>query len=160
MVFLVWNFRIQLTLANFFIIFQLLELWSPVMFVFIIANNFMFCLCLYQMVLSPTALSPMRYLKFSGEIAAVAMAYFLLCNASEILDDGNASMERAVLNCAWHKCSVDTRRDLCLILRRLHRRNHLRFYNGAVVLGRRFFLGVLRLTYSFFNFMRLRGAVH
>lgn len=115
----------------------------------------MISLCLYQMVVSPVKLSALRYFKFVCELASVVMQYFVICDCSESINECHALMRRALLSSHWHAWTSETRRDAVMLVRRVQRPIFLKFYNGAFVLNRIFFLKVIRVSYSFVNFMRL-----
>ncbi|KAL1453612.1 hypothetical protein WDU94_009939 [Cyamophila willieti] len=126
----------------------------------IVLSNLMFALCLYQLTASSIkSISKARLYKLVLEFMSVLFEYFLLCHFSETLDDSSARINRAITKSHWYKCSKDTRRDLCMLLRRTHGPNHLNFYKGVIVLSRAYFLSVVRLSYSFVNYMRLNISI-
>lgn len=137
--------------------FQLINLVSPLALGILIANNILFSLCLYQMVVNPTKLSQYRLFKFIAEFIAVTIEHFLILNTSEQVDDCNVLMRQAITNSGWHKCTNRTRRDICMLLRRVQIPNYLKCTGGAIVASRIFFLKLVKLSYSFVNFMRLKS---
>lgn len=138
--------------------FQLHEFYTPNMFIKVIFNNIIFALCLYQLTLSSNSMSKARLYKLIAEFVAIAFQYFYLCNMSDLLDDCNTKVERAITNSEWHNCSNRTRRDLCMILRRVQQQNHLRFYDGMIILSRYYFMRVAKVSYSMVNFMKIKDV--
>ncbi|KAI5752863.1 hypothetical protein M8J77_021237 [Diaphorina citri] len=136
---------------------ELINLVSPLALGILIANNILFSLCLYQMVVNPTKLSQYRLFKFIAEFIAVTIEHFLILNTSEQVDDCNVLMRQAITNSGWHKCTNRTRRDICMLLRRVQIPNYLKCTGGAIVASRIFFLKLVKLSYSFVNFMRLKS---
>uniref|UniRef100_A0A8D8T7E3 Uncharacterized protein n=1 Tax=Cacopsylla melanoneura TaxID=428564 RepID=A0A8D8T7E3_9HEMI len=122
----------------------------------VMLNNVLFALCLYQLTASSfKSISKARLYKLVLEFMAVFVQYYYLCHSSETLDDLQIRVNRAITRSLWFKCSNNTRRDICMLLRRTQGPNHLNFYDGAIVLSRAYFLSVVKLSYTFVNFMRL-----
>lgn len=119
----------------------------------IISFNMMISLCLYQMVNS-TSLSALRLIKFTIEYGGVLFCYFILCHSSDSLDNCHGLLRRAVNTRHWETCNPRTRRDIGLFLRAVQKSNHLQFYGAFVTLRRFLFLRVLKVSYSFVNFMQ------
>ncbi|KAL1454362.1 hypothetical protein WDU94_010631 [Cyamophila willieti] len=135
---------------------KLHRFYSPIMLAKVILSNLLFMLCLYQLTASSIKyISKARFYKLVLEFIGVLIEYFLLCHFSEKLDDSQICVNRAIVKSHWYKCSKNTRRDICMLLRRTQGSNHLSFYKGVIVLSRGYFLSVVRLSYSFVNFMRL-----
>ncbi|KAL1450986.1 hypothetical protein WDU94_003288 [Cyamophila willieti] len=135
---------------------KLRRFYSPIMLSKVILSNLLFMLCLYQLTASSIKyISKARLYKLVLEFIGVLSEYFLLCYFSEKLDDSQICVNRAIVKSHWYKCSKNTRRDICMLLRRTQGSNHLSFYKGVIVLSRGYFLSVVRLSYSFVNFMRL-----
>uniref|UniRef100_A0A8D8QBD2 Uncharacterized protein n=1 Tax=Cacopsylla melanoneura TaxID=428564 RepID=A0A8D8QBD2_9HEMI len=133
---------------------------SPFMSILVVSNIVFFVLCLYQMVTGSAHISLLRYLKFVGVFLAIMLEFFLICcNSSEVGDECNDMMVSAIKQCGYEKCiAYQTRRDLCVLLSRVQRPNHLKFNQGTIVLSRILFLKVAKLTYSFVNFMRFNTS--
>uniref|UniRef100_A0A8D8W000 Uncharacterized protein n=2 Tax=Cacopsylla melanoneura TaxID=428564 RepID=A0A8D8W000_9HEMI len=133
------------------------QLYSTNMFIKIFFSNIIFSLFLYQLTLtSPSSISSaLRYYKLVAEFVFFGYQHFFLCNSSDLLDNCNGNILRAVRNSAWMTCSSRTRKDLCFLVRRVQRPNHLRFYQGAV-LSRDYFRRVFRVSYGFVNFLRFK----
>lgn len=121
-------------------------------------NNLMLAICMYQLLANPQSLSVTRLVKFILDIAAVLTEFYYLCYCSERLDECNARLRRAVVNCDWHRCSNDTRLALCMFLRKVQEKNHLHFFHGLVFFSNELFLKVIKVSYSFVNFMRLNSS--
>uniref|UniRef100_A0A8D9BD78 Uncharacterized protein n=1 Tax=Cacopsylla melanoneura TaxID=428564 RepID=A0A8D9BD78_9HEMI len=129
---------------------------SPIVLGLVITNTVVIVLCLFVLVTSSTDISPFRYLKFVIYFLAVMLEFFVVCcNSSEVADSSNEMIVNAIKQCSWEKCNNQTRRDLCVMLRRVQRPNHLKF-NGVLVLSRPLFLKVAKWAYSFVNFMRFK----
>lgn len=131
-------------------------LWEMTM-AFFLSNTAMISLCLYQMV-NATSLPPLRLTRFIMEYVGVLLQYFVICNSSDTLDNCHGLLCRAVNTCHWETCTPRTRRDICLLLSRVQKSNHVTFFGAFVILRRFLFLRVLRLSFSFVNFMRLQGV--
>ncbi|KAI5721870.1 hypothetical protein M8J76_000223 [Diaphorina citri] len=132
---------------------QCVKLLSPIVLSLVMGHTIIFTLGLCQLVLSRTELSPQRLFTFISEFVAEAFAYFILCNCSEIANDCNLILCKAINTCSWTNCSSQTRRDISILLRRVQQPNHLRFYSGALILSRAYFLKVLKVAYTFLNFV-------
>ncbi|KAL1453582.1 hypothetical protein WDU94_009913 [Cyamophila willieti] len=142
---------------QFYLLIYFTRVISPFMSVLVVVNIEFIVLCFYQMVASSTDISLLRYLKFVAVFFAVMLEFFLICcNSSEVADDCNAMMVNAIKQCGWENCTNQTRRDLCILLRRVQRPNHLKFNQGMIVLSRLLFIKVVKLAYSFVNFMRVK----
>uniref|UniRef100_A0A8D8Z3Y1 Uncharacterized protein n=1 Tax=Cacopsylla melanoneura TaxID=428564 RepID=A0A8D8Z3Y1_9HEMI len=115
----------------------------------------MMALLIYQVMFFDSKLSRMRFIKLNMEVVAVFGDLFYLINVSEISDDCNGLLRRALVDCSWTKCSSKTRRDICMLLRRVQRSHHMKFYDGAIVLSRVFFLNITKIAYRFVNFVRI-----
>ncbi|KAL1456979.1 hypothetical protein WDU94_001659 [Cyamophila willieti] len=127
---------------------------SPIILALVFGNNVVFILCLSQLVASSTHLPPLRYFKFAAVFFAVMLEFFVFCNSSEEADNCNELIVNAIKQSSWAKCTIWTRRYLCIMLRRVQTPNHLRFHQGTVVWSRIFFLKVVKVVYTFVNFMR------
>lgn len=112
-------------------------------------------LSLFQLVSNLSSLSTLRFLRFLSELFVLIVEYFLITDASEWSDSCSHELIRAIQESHWHKCSVSTRRNLCLVLRRLQTCNKLHFHLG-IVLSRPQFLNIIKVGYSFANTMRLQ----
>ncbi|KAL1458490.1 hypothetical protein WDU94_008636 [Cyamophila willieti] len=127
------------------------------MFGIILANNIIIPLCLYQMVTADSGtISIMRYFKFIAELIATLMQYYFMCNASEMADDCHGALRTALVRSRWDRCSYGMRRDLLMLVRQAQRPNYMSFYNGAIVLSRVQFSKVVKVAYTFINFMRTK----
>ncbi|KAL1461595.1 hypothetical protein WDU94_013475 [Cyamophila willieti] len=122
-------------------------------------NNILISLCLYQMVVDSSQLSWLRIFKFTAEFIAVSMEYFTHCYCSEMLDDCHGLMLSALNESRWECCTNQTKRDLVMLFRRVQKPNYWRLCNGAIVINSAFFLKVIKVAYTFVNFMRLKGNV-
>uniref|UniRef100_A0A8D8VQ11 Uncharacterized protein n=1 Tax=Cacopsylla melanoneura TaxID=428564 RepID=A0A8D8VQ11_9HEMI len=116
-------------------------------------------LCVYQLVAASSELSPMRYIKLLASFVGIMCEFYLICNSSEEADDCNMLLANAVKYSSWEKCNYRTRRDLRMMLRRVQCPNHLRFNQGLVVLSRVYFLKIVKVAYSFVNFMSSQAAM-
>ncbi|KAL1453770.1 hypothetical protein WDU94_010083, partial [Cyamophila willieti] len=127
---------------------------SPLILGFVLANNVLLVLCLYQLVASSTTLSPLRYFKFLAILSGMMIEFFAICNSSEVTDNASGMVVNAIKTSHWDKCTNETKRNLIILLRRVQRPNHLKFNNGMIVLSRLLFLKVVRVAYTFVNFIR------
>uniref|UniRef100_A0A8D8R8S4 Uncharacterized protein n=1 Tax=Cacopsylla melanoneura TaxID=428564 RepID=A0A8D8R8S4_9HEMI len=134
--------------------FQFHQFYSPLMFIKMFFSDLIFALFLYQLTLSSTV-SKVQLYKVLVEFFAFAFYLYSVCYVSEELDTCNVKIERAFGNSGWIKCSGKTCLDLCFLIRRVQRPNHLRFYEGFIVLSRSYYLKVVKASYSMVNFMRL-----
>lgn len=148
-------FKIHPIIVSLFPFFQMTHLISPYVFLFTICCTCILSLNLYQIMLLDLEVSKIRSVKLLSEFITVLVGYFMLVNVSEISDDCNGLLRRALIHSAWVQCSYRTQRDLCILLRRVQKPNHLKFYSGAIVLSRVFFLRNMKVAYSFVNYMRL-----
>ncbi|KAL1457028.1 hypothetical protein WDU94_001705 [Cyamophila willieti] len=135
----------------------LLHLYNTGMFLTISVCSMCLSLCLYQLTLSSGTLSKITLYKYAFEFIGVTGDYFYLCYCSDTLDDCHAMLRRAITDSDWYRCSNKTKQDLCIFLRRLQRPNHLRFNQGFIVLSKEFFVKVVKVSYSFVNFLRLKS---
>ncbi|KAI5725524.1 odorant receptor Or2-like [Diaphorina citri] len=139
---------------------KLQNLYSAGMFIKVVFNNIMFALCLYQLTLSNTnTVSKFRVYKLTLEFLTVAVTYYYLCHCSEILDDCNSKLCDAIWNSRWYHCSRHVQKDLIMFLRRVQRPNHLKCLHGAIILSHVYFLGVVKVSYSFVNCMRFKSRL-
>uniref|UniRef100_A0A8D8Z4W0 Uncharacterized protein n=1 Tax=Cacopsylla melanoneura TaxID=428564 RepID=A0A8D8Z4W0_9HEMI len=127
------------------------------MFLIISVCSLCLSLCLYQLTLSSASLSFMTLNKFIAEFLTVSGVCLYICHCSDSLDDCHAKLRRAITQSDWYRCSTRTKQDLCFLLRRLQRPNHLKFNRGFLILSREFFVKVVKLSYSFVNFMKLKS---
>uniref|UniRef100_A0A8D8X2I6 Odorant receptor n=1 Tax=Cacopsylla melanoneura TaxID=428564 RepID=A0A8D8X2I6_9HEMI len=97
----------------------------------------------------------LRFFKLTMEFLAILGTIFFTIDGSEMADDCNGLLRRALVDCSWTKCSSKTRRDICMLLRRVQRSHHMKFYDGAIVLSRVFFLNITKIAYRFVNFVRI-----
>ncbi|KAL1454283.1 hypothetical protein WDU94_010555 [Cyamophila willieti] len=118
----------------------------------------MFSLCLYEMTVSLDSMSSTRVSKTCIYFLGMTVQYFYFCNCSETADICQTMVRQSLLQCDWHAISIETRRNLTVMLAKIQRPNHLRFYNGMLVISRAFFLKVVKTAYTFVNFMRLKSA--
>ncbi|KAL1457063.1 hypothetical protein WDU94_001736 [Cyamophila willieti] len=145
--------------VEFYLIFLFDQLCSLNIFMKIFFNNLIFALFLFQLTLSSISMSKARLCKLVAEFVAFGIQYFYLCNKSDLLDDCNGNILRAIGNSGcWMRCSSQTRRDLCMLIRRVQKPNHLRFFQGAIIISRDYFMRVVKLSYSLVNFMRIKSA--
>uniref|UniRef100_A0A8D9BG15 Odorant receptor 85d n=1 Tax=Cacopsylla melanoneura TaxID=428564 RepID=A0A8D9BG15_9HEMI len=121
-------------------------------------NNLIFILFLYQLTLPSAFTSKARLYKLIIEFVAFGFMHFYLCHCSDLLDDCNEKILHAIRNSDWMRCSLETRRGLCFLVRRVQRPNHLRFCGGAIVLSRYHFLRFVKLSYNVVNCMRLKST--
>lgn len=116
-------------------------------------------LLLYMLVASSTQISPLRYCKFVAEFIGVILEFFILCNSSEVSDDCGNMVHNAINKSSWQMCSNNTRRDLCILLRRVQKPSHMKFHNGAIVLSKVLLVKVIKIAYTFVNFLRFKTVV-
>uniref|UniRef100_A0A8D8ZS75 Uncharacterized protein n=1 Tax=Cacopsylla melanoneura TaxID=428564 RepID=A0A8D8ZS75_9HEMI len=114
------------------------------------------CLCLYQITLMSNSLSFVVLVKVVFQIISVIAELYYICYCSEALDDCHAKLHRAIINSGWYRCSNRMKQDVCFLLRRLQRPNHLKFNQGFIILTKDFFVKVLKVSYNFVNFLRLK----
>ncbi|XP_026679201.1 uncharacterized protein LOC113467295 [Diaphorina citri] len=129
-------------------------LLTPIILPLVVFTNLAFSICLYQLTDTSSSLSKVRKCKFLFEMITLTLQYFFLNNSSEIMDDCNAMVCRSINSSHWQHCTLDTKRGLMSLLRICQRPNHLEFYGGAVIPSRAFFLKVIKIAYSFVNFIR------
>ncbi|KAL1461521.1 hypothetical protein WDU94_013408 [Cyamophila willieti] len=153
-----WSYEILYGI-ELFIMFQLLTFVTPIVYGMIVSNNIMISLCLYQMFVDPSQLSLLRIFKFNAELIAITMEYFMYINCSEVVDDCNGLVLKALNDSRWECCTNQTKRDLVMVLRRVQKPNHWRLCNGAISINFAFFLKVIKVAYTFVNFMQLKGNV-
>ncbi|KAL1462901.1 hypothetical protein WDU94_014704 [Cyamophila willieti] len=145
--------------VEFYLILMLSRFYSPIMLCKVILSNLLFALCLYQLTASSSqSMSKVRFYKLVLEFISVFVTYYYLCHSSERLDDWQSRVNRAITKSHWYTCSKNTRRDVCMFLRRTQGPNHLNFYGKALVLGRAYFMSVVKVSYSFVNYMRLNTS--
>ncbi|KAL1449599.1 hypothetical protein WDU94_002090 [Cyamophila willieti] len=115
------------------------------------ANALFLSLGLLEMVLFQTNIKSM------GQFFALFLRTFFMSNLSEILDNCHIDL-RSTLIChfPWGKVSNSTRRDLCMILRRLQGPNHFSHLGGLLILSRVQFLELVKMSYNAVSFV---GAV-
>nr|QPZ88919.1 odorant receptor 6 [Diaphorina citri] len=136
---------------------QLTGFCNNIAFLVIICNNICLSLCLFQLTNNPGDLPPVRLLKFVGQFLNIVVQSFLICNSSELLDDYNTMLRRAFNESCWYACAPRTRRNIVFFLRSIQEPGHVRFYQGTVVLSRKYFLKIVQVSYSIVNAMRLRS---
>ncbi|KAI5748102.1 hypothetical protein M8J77_021883 [Diaphorina citri] len=123
------------------------------------ANFIAIALCLQQIIFTLKTLPFIFALKFFGGFIAYVVQSFFWCHCSELLDDCNIMICRAIRNSQWVKCDCDTRKDVCMLLRRAQRSNYLRFSQGTITLCRKHFLAIMKIAYSFVNFMKVKNEL-
>nr|QPZ88918.1 odorant receptor 5 [Diaphorina citri] len=129
-------------------------LLTPIVLPLVVCTNLAFSICLYQLTDTSSSLSKVRKCKFLFEMITLTLQYFFLNNSSEIMDDCNAMVCRSINSSHWQHCTLDTKRGLMSLLRICQRPNHLEFYGGVIIPSRDFFLKVIKIAYSFVNFIR------
>uniref|UniRef100_A0A8D8ZC84 Uncharacterized protein n=1 Tax=Cacopsylla melanoneura TaxID=428564 RepID=A0A8D8ZC84_9HEMI len=140
-----------------FILFQLTRNIGTVINFFVFSSNVFIVLSLYQLVVNSNDISFIRCFKLLVDFVGIMVVFFIICcNSSEVADNCNIMIVNAINQCGWEKCNNQIRRDLCIMLRRVQQRNHMTFNQGFLVLSRPLFLKVVKLAYSFFNFMRFK----
>ncbi|KAL1464816.1 hypothetical protein WDU94_004429 [Cyamophila willieti] len=127
------------------------------MILFISMASLALCLCLYQLTLSSNTLSYIILGKYVIELIAVGGDYYYHCYCSDILDDCHVMLCRAIINSSWYQCSNKNKQDLVFFLRRLQRPNHLKFTRGFIVHSKTFFVKIVKISYNFVNFLRLKS---
>ncbi|XP_017304173.1 uncharacterized protein LOC108253894 [Diaphorina citri] len=135
----------------------LTTLLSPAVALIVISTNLTISLCLYQMVVILDNKSGIRFYKSLIFFLAIAWKYYFICESAETYNTCSEDIRRSIINCNWHKCTNQTRRQLMFMFRRAQKINHLAFYRGVIILNRAYFLSVARVAYNFLNFMRLRN---
>lgn len=128
---------------------------GPYVLLFTFCCTFILSLNLYQIMTLDLEVSKVRTIKLLCEFTTALVGYFMIVNISEISDDCNGLLRRALNGSAWDQCPYRTQRDICMLLRRLQRPNHLSFHEGALVLSRAFYLKNLKIAYSFMNYMTI-----
>ncbi|KAL1462430.1 hypothetical protein WDU94_014264 [Cyamophila willieti] len=78
---------------------------------------------------------------------------------SEIAADCNVLLNTALINAEWTKCSITTRKDLCMLIRRVQCTDYLSFNGGAILTNRIFYLKLIKVAYTFVNFMKLKSSM-
>ncbi|KAL1453884.1 hypothetical protein WDU94_010187 [Cyamophila willieti] len=136
------------------IIMLMLLTISPLIMIIVFCNSVFYALILYILVTSFSQISSLRYFKFLSIFLALIMEFYLVCNSSEAADDGSIMLVKAIKYSRWDKCTSQTRRDLCILLRRAQRPNHLKFNKGVIVLSRPLFLQSIKIAFSFVNCFR------
>uniref|UniRef100_A0A8D9B9Y2 Uncharacterized protein n=1 Tax=Cacopsylla melanoneura TaxID=428564 RepID=A0A8D9B9Y2_9HEMI len=120
----------------------------------VLATCVSLALSLYPLVVDSTRLTPLRYFRFVGIFFGLMSEFFITCNSSEQADNCYAMVRNAIHKSSWAMCTNQTRRYLCILLRRVQRANHLRVNGGVVVLSRPSYIEVVKVAYTFVNFMR------
>ncbi|KAL1461621.1 hypothetical protein WDU94_013499 [Cyamophila willieti] len=143
-----------------FCIVYVVKMLNPMVLTFCCFNNILISLCVYQLMFSPPDLSPSRYFKFVGQLIALLVEYFYICNCSEWVDDCYGLIRTSLAESSWYACSNRTKRDLCMLWRKVQKMNHLRFYDGALIMNRVLFVKVIKVAYTFLNFMKLKNIHH
>ncbi|KAL1451096.1 hypothetical protein WDU94_003389 [Cyamophila willieti] len=130
---------------------ELTDMFSTSAAVIWTANALFLSLGLLEMVLFQINISSM------GQFFALFLRTFFMSNLSEILDNCHIDL-RSTLIChfPWGKVSNSTRRDLCMILRRLQGPNHISHLGGLLILSRVQFLQLVKMSYNAVSFV---GAV-
>ncbi|KAL1453978.1 hypothetical protein WDU94_010278 [Cyamophila willieti] len=136
---------------------KLLNFYSPILALCIIGATFILSLILYQVILYDPELSLMRRIIPNIQLGIVLACMVFLVNVSEMADDCNTLLRRALVECSWTKCSPQTQRGLCMVLRRVQYCQHMKFYDGAVVVSRVLLVKITKIAYSVVNFVRIRG---
>ncbi|KAL1454432.1 hypothetical protein WDU94_010690 [Cyamophila willieti] len=125
------------------------EVISPLMLALVISNAVFIVLSFYQVVVSNSHMSPIRYAKFLVYLSGVTLEfYYVCCNSSEMADDCNRLIVNTIIQSNWENCALETQRDLHMFLRRVQRSNHLTF-NGVLVLDMPLFANVIKFAYNF-----------
>ncbi|KAI5725638.1 hypothetical protein M8J77_018006 [Diaphorina citri] len=139
---------------------KIVHMYSPFMLTKMILNNTVFALCMYQVSTNPADISRWRVFKLISEFVGVALELHLLCHSSERLDDCHARLRCSLVSVSLSQVSPRVKRSLCMLVRRGQRPNQLRFYQGALVISHSYFMHVVKFSYTFVNFMRLRSIGH
>uniref|UniRef100_A0A8D9AN58 Odorant receptor 22c n=2 Tax=Cacopsylla melanoneura TaxID=428564 RepID=A0A8D9AN58_9HEMI len=138
---------------------KIVTIFRSTMFRIILVNGLLYVMSLYQITLFTSQASTFSSYKSMFEFLATNIEYFYFCYSSEALDDCYATLRRNLYDSPWYNCSLATRKDLIVLLRRLQRPNYLKF-KFNIMLSNAFFLQVLKRAYSFVNCMRARGKMY
>lgn len=123
----------------------------------VIATNSAFSICLYQMVVILDMKAGIRFYEALITFVGIAFQFYFFCESAELFNKCSEDIRRSIINCNWHKCTNQTRRQLILIFRRAQKNNYMAFYSGAIIVNRAYALSVARVGYKFVNFMRLQN---
>nr|QPZ88933.1 odorant receptor 20 [Diaphorina citri] len=136
---------------------ELTTLFSPAVALLVIATNSAFSICLYQMVVILDMKAGIRFYEALITFVGIAFQFYFFCESAELFNKCSEDIRRSIINCNWHKCTNQTRRQLILIFRRAQKNNYMAFYSGAIIVNRAYALSVARVGYKFVNFMRLQN---
>uniref|UniRef100_A0A8D8ZH24 Uncharacterized protein n=1 Tax=Cacopsylla melanoneura TaxID=428564 RepID=A0A8D8ZH24_9HEMI len=93
-----------------------------------------------------------------GNYFSLFLRTFFMSNLGELVDDCHIHLRNAVIcDIPWGKVSNATRRDLCMILRRLERPHHFSHLGGLLIVSRAHFLELVKISYNAVSFV---SAVH
>lgn len=125
---------------------------------FVIVNNMMLSLSLYEIMSNLHKISRIHLMDYVLIFFSIAAECYIFCNGSEALDDAQILFLRSLTQCDWQTISPASRRDICFIMRRVQTRNHIRLFNGLIVLSRAYICTVLHQAYKFVNFMHFKSV--
>uniref|UniRef100_A0A8D8SML2 Uncharacterized protein n=1 Tax=Cacopsylla melanoneura TaxID=428564 RepID=A0A8D8SML2_9HEMI len=111
-------------------------------------------LTLWQITLSSESLTVITFSKYFCEFMGIAAWYYYLCHCSDLLDDCQIKLSRALYNSHWYQCTSRTQKDLIVFLRRVQQPNLLVFNRGFSILNKALFVRAAKSAYSFVSFIR------
>ncbi|KAI5710469.1 hypothetical protein M8J75_008863 [Diaphorina citri] len=97
-----------------------------------------------------------KLIRVSSEFLMTMTCYFYACFASETLAQCEAKLRLTMYTSDWVHLLPRTRRAVQLFLSRTQRDGYLNYFSGSVVMCYRQYGHVLKMTYSFVNFMNLK----
>ncbi|KAL1449743.1 hypothetical protein WDU94_002223 [Cyamophila willieti] len=132
---------------------------SPLVLFVVVTNYFVFSLGLYQLTAYNDLQSKFQLFKFVSELTLAVIQFYMFCYSAELLDDCQARIRTSLYSSRWYACSRATRQDMCMILRRLRKENHPKFYQGVLVLCNAVFVRLVRVSYNVVNLIKFKDSL-
>ncbi|KAI5715963.1 hypothetical protein M8J77_025289 [Diaphorina citri] len=115
----------------------------------------MVVIAFYQMFFLRDQLFTVEGVKILIEFLIMVVVESQFVEVSEKMDDCHQAIVTTISESNWYLCAPEVRRDLCLVIRRCQRPNHLTFLSGLLVMNHSLIVYWLRFSFSFINFMKV-----
>nr|QPZ88946.1 odorant receptor 33 [Diaphorina citri] len=97
--------------------------------------------------------------KIVFEFLYTFLAVFQFAIKSESLNDCYVRLAGALYQSRWYNCSPEVRKTLCILLRNFQDSRHFFLLRGIVKVAFTFLLRMVKVAFSFINFVKLRGQL-
>ncbi|XP_026683351.1 uncharacterized protein LOC103514635 [Diaphorina citri] len=115
-------------------------------------------LAFYQMAYM-SHLPMFNFFKITMEFLLTLLNYFHLTIQSERLNSCNERIAQAITQCSWYNCSPAMRKKIGVFVNSVRRSRRLCLLGNSVRLSKPNLLRILRMAFSFVNFMRIENRL-